>query len=189
MRLISRETLARWPEALMAGGFRVVAPVRGDEPGSHEYVELEPAAVGAVALGQGLTQSSPKATWFPRTEPILEMKRQGRDWTLTDPSDAPRPTVILGARPCDAAAPAVVSPLFNWDYHDEFFNRRVKAITTVSFACREPVDDVCFCTSVGVDPAGTGSGDVLLTEIEDGRYVLESRTPAGEAGWADGPVD
>ena len=165
----------------MAGGFRVVAPVRGEGHGNVEYAEVAPATASTCALGMGLAQSSPKATWFPRTEPILEMRREGREWTMIDPDEKPRPTVILGTRPCDAAAPGVVSPLFNWDYHDDFFNRRIKTTTTVVFGCKKPLDDVCFCTSVGVDPAGTGSGDVLLTEIEDGRFVVEARTPAGEA--------
>jgi len=91
------------------------------------------------------------------------------------------PIVIFGARPCDAAAPQILAPLFGWDFHDVFFEARLKSLVFVVIACSKPVDNACFCTSVGVDPSGHNVGDVVLTELADGSFVADARTTAGKA--------
>jgi len=164
---------------MMSGGYRVIAPVQAQN-GEIEYAVLAAAKAAPSALGVGLPRISPKAAWFPRSEPILHIKRNGRQFAISDPDLALGPTVILGARPCDAAAPQIMAPLFGWDYRDAFFEKRLASLVFVVVACREPVDEACFCTSVNVDPAGEGLGDVLLTEMEDGTFLAEARTEKGE---------
>lgn len=176
---LSREAVEQWPAALLAAGSKVVAPVKmaGEQT---EYRVLTPAASSATGLGIGLPRLSPKSAWFPRTEPILNMARDGRDWKLYDPELAFAPTVIFGARPCDAAAPEILAPLFGWDFHDPFFEGRKKQLAFVVVACQKSVDAACFCTSVNVDPAGVNTGDVTLTEMPDGSFVAEANTSTGE---------
>ena len=176
MKLV-RETIEQWPAGLLAAGWRVLAPVAN--AGQVEYHELTAQAARATGLGRGLARQSPKSSWFPRSEPVLKFRRQDREWTLEDPPmEFPR-AVVFGARPCDAAAPEILAPLFGWDFHDPFFERRLKSLAFVVVACREPADAACFCTSVGVDPAGETSGDVVLTELADGSFAAEARTETG----------
>ena len=172
--ILTRETIEQWPVALLQTGARVVAPV------GNEYRELTASAAHATGFGNGLPQQSPKAAWFPRSETVLKFQRKDREWTIEDPvMDFPA-VVIFGARPCDTAAREILVPLFGWDFHDPFFEQRLKSVAVVVLACRGPVDNACFCTSVGVDPAGEKAGDVLLTELADGRYLAEANTEAGE---------
>ena len=123
--ILTRETVERWPMALQQTGARVVAPVTMN--GHVEYRELT-AATKATGFGNGLPQQSPKAAWFPRSEPILKFQRNGRDWSVEDPEISFQPVVIFGARPCDAAAREILAPLFGWDFHDPLFEQRLKTV-------------------------------------------------------------
>jgi NAD(P)H-flavin reductase/formate hydrogenlyase subunit 6/NADH:ubiquinone oxidoreductase subunit I len=174
---LARKTIEQWPAGLLAAGWRVLAPVAAG--GQVNYRELTAQADQPTGLGRGLPRLSPKSSWFPRTEPILKFRRHDREWTLEDPPLEFPPVAVFGARPCDAAAPEILAPLFGWDFHDPFFERRLKKLAFVVVACREPADAACFCTSVGVDPAGEHSGDVLLTELPDGSFAAEARTETG----------
>ncbi len=174
---LARETIEQWPSGLLAAGWRVLAPVAAD--GQVGYRELTAQSAQPTGLGKGLARQSPKSSWFPRSEPILKFRRRDREWTMEDPQLEFPPVVVFGARPCDAAAPEILAPLFGWDFHDPFFERRLKNMAFVVLACREPADAACFCTSVGVDPAGENSGDVTLTELADGSLAVEARTETG----------
>ncbi len=177
--MLSRVGLDRWLSALLAAGRRILAPVEV-APGRTEYRQLTTADPVATGLGRGLPVISPKQAWFPRTEPLLRITREGRAISIADPNLNFRPTIIFGARPCDAAAPEILAPLFGWDSHDVFFEQRRKNLAFVVLGCQQPVDAACFCSCVGVDPTGENSGDVLLTEWENGRFWAEAHTPVGE---------
>ena len=71
--ILTRETLEQWPATLQQAGVCVVAPVAVN--GHIEYRELT-ATTRATGLGNGLPQQSPKAAWFPRSEPILKFQRR-----------------------------------------------------------------------------------------------------------------
>ena len=176
---LSREAVEQWLGAMVAAGTKVVAPVES-AGGGCEYRVLTPTAAKATGLGKGLPRVSPKSAWFPRSEPILKMSRQGRDWKLDDPEMQFPAVVIFGARACDAAAPEILAPLFGWDFHDAFFEERKKSLAFVVLACQQSVDAACFCTSVGVDPAGQNVGDVTLTPLADGGYIAQANTATGE---------
>ncbi|HUC84550.1 MAG TPA: 4Fe-4S dicluster domain-containing protein, partial [Candidatus Acidoferrales bacterium] len=174
---LDRETVKAWPSGLLASGWRVLAPVTVGE--QVEYRELTSEAAQPTGLGKGLARQSPKTSWFPRSEPILKFQRNNREWTVADPPLEFPPVVVFGARPCDAAAAHILAPVFGWDFHDPFFERRRKNLVFVVLACREPADSACFCTSVGIDPAGENSGDVVLTELADGAFAAEACTESG----------
>lgn len=175
---ISRETLEGWPERLLAEA-RVIAPVKCGN-GQVEYRFLDRGCCKATGLGQGLPKLSPKSAWFPRSEPIMRMNRTAREWTLEDPVMEFPKVVVFGARPCDASATEILAPLFGWDFHDPFFEKRRENLIFVTLACKSPVDAACFCTSVNVDPAGENVGDITLTELADGSFAATANTPAGE---------
>ena len=126
--ILTRETVEQWPTALVQTGERVVAPI------GNEYRELTAGAAKATGLGNGLPQQSPKAAWFPRSEPILKFQRKDREWSFEDPQMNFPAVVVFGARPCDAAAREILAPLFGWDFHDPFFEQRLKSVAVVVLA-------------------------------------------------------
>ena len=98
--------------------------------------------------------------------------------------DALQPAqVIIAARPCDAAALPILDPVFNWDFHDEFYNRRRAATTVITLACSGH-DENCFCTSVGLDPGSDRGSDVILFELGDGQYEVRCVTEKGRGLFA-----
>ena len=87
-------------------------------------------------------------------------------------------TVVVGARPCDAAALDIVDKVMGWDYRDELWYGRRQATTILSLACAE-CDDSCFCTAVGLSPASARGADWMMTSV-DGGMEIEVLTPKGE---------
>ncbi len=184
--ILSRQAIDQWPAALLAEGRMVVAPVvvaaqkTSSQYQKSEYRLLTAAAPLATGFGQRLPRMSPKDAWFPRSEPILQITREGRDITVADPELKFPSVVVFGARSCDATAPEILEPLFGWSSHDVFFEQRRRQVVFVVLACHGPMDEACFCTSVGVDPAGENAGDVLLTPLPDGNFLAEAHSAAGE---------
>lgn len=173
---INTEAIASWAQCLIREGYKVIAPVR-----SGSEIEYTSYSQGPIALNEGLPRLSPKASWFPRTEPILKLHREGQTWTITDPVMEFPKTVILGARPCDASGREIQKALFGWDFKDAFFAKRSAQVWFVTVACTKPVDQACFCTSVGLEPTSSKGSDVVLTALSDGSFSAEAFTEAGSA--------
>ena len=196
---IKKDAIGGWASALVKAGYKVIAPVcSGSEV---EYIEW---TQGDLAFDQGLPKLSPKASWFPRTEPILKLKREGTTWTVEDPLQEYPEVVIFGARPCDARALEIQKAIFGWDFQDSFFAERSARVHFVAVACSAPLDNACFCTSVGLSPSGevladgvstapgpdkvakgadaTGKfvGDVLLTSLDANSYAAQANTETGQ---------
>ncbi len=114
---------------------------------------------------------------FPEHEILYGYRFKGKQIELV-PAELPTTEqIIVGARPCDAAALEILDAVFNWDVKDEFYNRRRELTTVVTLACKEH-DDSCFCTSVGSGPCDERGSDVLLVPI--GRRQLRSPLPDGK---------
>ncbi len=87
--------------------------------------------------------------------------------------------MLVGARPCDAAAAPVLDAVFSWDYHDEFYLERRRKTTVIGLACTR-CDDACFCTAVGGAPDARQGSDLFLTPLVDGSFIVEALTAKGE---------
>ncbi len=160
---------------LRAAGIGVAGPARTSD-GAVDYRSIN--AFDDVVL-DGQPRNSLKQFFLPPTEPLFKYQRKGSDVAILEISTTFPPRVILGARPCDAAAVDVLDKVMNWDYTDEpWFGRRA-ATTIVTFACPGG-DRSCFCTSVGLAPDATRGSDLLLAPAGDG-YVVEIVTEKGQA--------
>lgn len=122
--------------------------------------------------------NSIKEFFFPKAETLYSYRVQGSSIELSEPSEFAGQQIILGARPCDAAALPILDHVFNWDSVDDFYNRRRTATTIVTIACTKS-DDACFCTSVGLGPSATNGSDAMLLEISTGRYEVRCITEKG----------
>ena len=133
--------------------------------------------------------NSIKECVFPKQEELYGYRIQGNNIELTDGltnddltnDDAPVPKqLVVAARPCDAAALPILDHIFNWDFKDEFYNRRRAATTVVTLACDSHRKN-CFCTSVGLHPAAERGSDAMLFELGDGSYEVRCITDKGHA--------
>ncbi len=179
-RTTDRERIEALVQSLREKGTRVVAPVRAGR-------RVLFGALGAAAHiawemnGDPVPRNSPKAALFPATEPVLRWRQRGSDVVLESADgEGVSPTVLLGARPCDARGVKTLDALFGWDDQDSFWQDRRAATTIVTIACAEP-DAHCFCTAVGGAPDSAVGSDVLLVPVGDGRYHVEAVSERGEA--------
>ncbi len=157
---------------------RLVAPARDGD-----LLHFRPVASAAEIAPRGdyiNPRNSVKEFFFPRTEPLLRFERRPDGTTIAEPDTPFPPTVLFGCRPCDARSLLVMDPLYNWDYQDPFWNSRRAATTVIALSCTR-ADEACFCTALGSAPNATDGSDLLLTPLDDARYLAEVLTPKGEA--------
>ncbi len=164
-------------DALAAAGVQVVAPVNGQG----DIVRLETVAPDQELARDYLNVLVPLKQYFlPPSEVLLEYENAADGDVQVKPRTvSPEEMVVMGARPCDAAAIAVLDKVFKWDYDDLSYSARRTRTTVVAFACTEP-DDKCFCTSLGGSPHGTSGADVLVFRDGDGSALMQVNTEKGE---------
>jgi ferredoxin len=134
---------------------------------------------GKLVLSGDLPVRSIKGAFLPPTEVLFAWKQEKGNLRLEPVPHQFPPTVVLGARPCDAAAAEIVDKLMGWDYRDEPWFGRREATTIVALAC-EGFDESCFCTAVGLGPDATRGADLLLTPLKGG-YHVNVLSPKGQS--------
>jgi ferredoxin len=173
---VTKENLQALIDALLKEGARVVGPKTAGS-----VVLYEPLATGDELDLSELPRRSAKEAFFPLCETILTFAKDKDGTRVTDVDPATFPTsVLIGARPCDAAAPGILDAVFSWDYDDHFFLERRRKTTIIGLACTQ-ADDACFCTALGLSPAETSGSDLFLTPLKGGGYRCDVITPRGEA--------
>ncbi len=179
--LITETKLRQLAGEWIGGGKTVVGPVRVKDRvlyrplGSPEslLIESTPGAFTAPS-------NSIKEFLFPKLETLYQYRTQGRNIELIEPAAEFAEQLILAARPCDAAALPILDHVFNWDFADDFYNRRRGATTIVTLACGA-TDGSCFCTSVGLAPDATRGSDAILLGLGNGRFEVRCTTDKGRA--------
>ncbi len=179
-QIISLDNLKKLAADKMGAGARVVAPVADGELISFQTLT---DVARAVFAPQVRVQNSIKEFFFPKHETIFTFVRKGNDVELLDAPDFDVEQIVIGARPCDAAALPILDPLFGWDYQDRFFQQRREKTTVVSFACKES-DAHCFCSAVGGGPENTTGTDAILYDLGDGTFEVRTLTDKGAALFA-----
>lgn len=166
-------------ERLQGAGVEVIAPVE-TEPGVVELTAVKSSE--AVVQDYGNVRLPLKRFFFPMTEVVLEYRTQpdGDVDVESEPLVSETEVVILGARPCGAAALGPLDKVFHWDYDDVRYTARRERTTVISFACTKP-DPKCFCTSVGGSPHNTAQSDVLVHLGDEGQALLQVCTDKGES--------
>lgn len=175
-KLISKASLEKLVSQLSAEGNIIYAPVKKDDQVNFE----KNSSLKEMAEDYILTVQSAKSVVFPKVEKLFdyETTRDGAKIKDIDFSAIPE-IVLLGARPCDAAAFGNLNAVFTWDYNDNIFITRLKRTTIIGISCSK-FDEYCFCTSVGLNPGGTKGSDILLTKIDDNNYLAEIITEKGK---------
>ena len=170
-------------DSLLFKGQRVVGPRR-----SGSTVLYEPLASASDLVIDELPRRSVKEAFFPVCEDLLEYRKEGQQVALSDVTAERFPeTVLIGVRPCDAAAIPVLDAVFSWDYKDKFFLERRAKTTIIGLACTQ-ADDACFCSAVGLSPNDPKGADLMLTPLVGGGFLAESQSEKGESffiSWND----
>jgi len=121
-RTITDTNLAGLAADLLSQGTRIIAPaLAADGLVDYRWIErFEDALPGGA-----LPRRSLKEFLLPPTEPLLAWKQSRDQVHLREVPVTFGPRVVIGARPCDAAALEVLDRVMNWDYRDElWFGRR-----------------------------------------------------------------
>lgn len=175
-KIITEQNLRLLIDALIGEGKRVVGPKTAGT-----MTLYEPLAAGSELILGRLPRRSAKEAFFPLSETIFSFEKGKTGVAVQDVETNLFPeTVLVGALPCDAAAPQIMDAVFSWDYDDEFFLSRRRKTTIIGLACTG-ADDACFCTMVGLSPTETKGSDLFLTPLEGGGYACRAVTDKGEA--------
>lgn len=175
-KTLSLDNLHHLIDALLVEGIRVVGPKRTGT--LTVYAPLERGA--ELELGE-LPRRSAKEAFFPPCETILSFEKRDGKTSVSDPDFERIPeTVLIGVRPCDAAAPGILDAVFSWDYDDPFYLERRKRTTIIGIACTTG-DDACFCTAVGLAPDARQGSDLFLTPLAEGGFAVEALDAKGSA--------
>jgi sulfhydrogenase subunit beta (sulfur reductase) len=154
--------------------------VMSDSPDGTGYRAVKNGDQVALDPARRPANMSWKDVVFPKTEPVLHYIRLSNDVELHETQPPQSPTVILGAKPCDARSVQILDKLFNWDYHDEYFNSRAQNTVVIGMMCGA-ADEFCFCTSVGSGPASESGSDLFLVPLADDSFALRVVTEKGAA--------
>ena len=177
-RMLSKKDFGDFVSGLLGAGVNVIAPlVRRDQ--DEEKTEYQPVHNPEDILLSGPLPARPlKEVVFPPSEPLFKWNRKRSSVEIEEVPTSFKETVIIGARPCDAAALDIVDKVMGWDYRDELWFGRRQAVTVLSLACSD-CDDSCFCTAVGLSLTSDRVADWLMTP-DDGGFQIEVVTPKGE---------
>jgi ferredoxin len=178
-RILSRANLDALIRDLVAAGTVVVAPTHSStqEGTGVKYGQVQ--SPDEVLLDGPQPIRPLKEVVFPPTEALFRWRQEKSAVKIEEvPSDF-KETVVIGARPCDAAGLEVVDCVMGWDYRDELWFGRRQATTVLAMACTT-CDESCFCTAVGLSPTSTRAADWFLTPV-DGGFEVDILTPKGEA--------
>jgi sulfhydrogenase subunit beta (sulfur reductase) len=159
---VLRASLARdavlWEPTVDVQGRCEWAPVTGREP----FVWNAPRPLPTA-----------KRFFFPARETLL---RWGRD-EVTETLPVVRPFVLFGVAACDVAAIACQDRFFT---RDPYYRRRRDQALLVAVNCLAACAGG-FCRDVGAGPFTERPFDIALTQLSDGRVVLEAGSARGAA--------
>ena len=120
--ILKKTDLAGFVESL-AGELEVLGPVLKN--GKFTFAAADPRE---FRLDFQNTNLSPKDLFFPQSEKMLEFDATpGAEgaFILEDVQEKPRPRLVLGIRPCDAKAFAVLDTIFKNDqYTDPYWQEK-----------------------------------------------------------------
>ena len=172
---------SQWSQGLekLQGAYRLFGPVK--EKGFYNYQELSNRQ--QIDLTFQNTRLSPKSLVFPQSEEMLNYSLNEAEADHHILKETPKdysPRAVIGIRPCDAKALALVKMNFDTDqYKDPYWLDLYNATTLVGLACSLPCSS-CFCTTAGCGPFYEEGLDILLVDRHD-QYLAKPLTDKGSA--------
>ncbi len=165
-KILAKDKLEAFLNALKAG-HQVFAPAQKD--GKLAWSAAEKAS--DLLWDYSNTEMSPKDFFFPQTECLMRFVNKADDpqgMVMVAEPGLSQPRALLGIRPCDAKAFAVLDMIFVQDEmtNDLYWRDKREKTVLIGLGCNNPCP-TCFCTSVGSNPFGETGLDLLLTDLGD----------------------
>lgn len=175
MKFISSDGLLPALDRL-AGQMELWVPAASGRDGG--AIRFQRYRSGTAPVFNRLTRMSPKEIVQPQVESLLRFQytkaaedAAGVQLALDDGIDA-KPSLVFGARPCDARAFVLTDRVFTGGpVVDVHYRARRENTIFATLVCRE-ADSACFCSAVGGGPADTEGSDLRIIPVEGG-LVLE----------------
>ena len=114
------------------------------------------------------TVKSPKDAFFPQSENLYTVQKEGKKMKILPEELKEKDFVVFGMKACDIKGVEVLDKVFLADPVDSFYAARRDHGTIVAMACHEP-EESCFCKVFGVDAANP-KADVATWMIGDFLY-------------------
>ncbi len=124
------------------------------------------------------TVKSAKDAFFPQSEGLYTVKKEGKKMSIEPESLKEQDFVVFGMKACDVKGLEVLDNVFLADPVDTFYAARRDHGTIVAFGCHEP-EETCFCKVFGVDAAAPASDVAVWTVGED--LYWKAQSEKGEA--------
>ncbi|NUN08432.1 MAG: 4Fe-4S dicluster domain-containing protein [Ignavibacteriaceae bacterium] len=164
-------------ETLLSLDYKVIAPVNRNKLTRFDFIN---SADEVLSPDEVLNTVRPaKEHLFPMTETVARFSYEGKKLRIGDVEVPEEKSVIIGLRPCDAAAFDAIDKIFSYVYQDKFYLTRRNNTTLISVACEHP-DNACFCTSFGISPDSAKGSDILLKKSKDSSLFAFISTERGE---------
>ena len=173
MYKIAKENLSALFQ-LIAESFELYLPVK--TAGQTNFAAWN--ADAEVDLDTLKTVKSAKDAFFPQSEGLYTVKKEGKKMSVEPESLKEQDFVVFGMKACDAKGLEVLDNVFLADPVDTFYAARRDHGTIVAFACHEP-EETCFCKVFGVDAAAPASDVAVWTVGED--LYWKAQSEKGEA--------
>jgi heterodisulfide reductase subunit C len=124
------------------------------------------------------TVKSAKDAFFPQSENLYSVKKEGKKISIEPEALKEQNFVVFGMKACDLQGVQVLDKVFLAEPVDTFYAARREHGTIVALACHEP-EESCFCKVFGIDCADP-SADVAAWMVKDTLY-WKPLTEKGEA--------
>lgn len=124
------------------------------------------------------TVKSPKDAFFPQSENLYTVQKEGKKLSIEPEALKEQKFVVFGMKACDVQGVKVLDNVFLSEPVDTFYSARREHGTIVAMACHEP-EESCFCKAFGIDCASPDA-DVAVWMVEEELY-WKALTEKGEA--------
>ena len=131
-----------------------------------------------VSLETLKTVKSPKDAFFPQSENLYTVQREGKKLSIEPQALKEQNFVVFGMKACDIQGVKVLDNVFLSDPIDSFYAARREHGTIVAMACHEP-EESCFCKAFGIDCAEPAAD--VATWMVEGELYWKALTETGEA--------
>ena len=123
------------------------------------------------------TVKSPKDAFFPQSENLYTVQKEGKKLFIEPEALKEQKFVVFGMKACDVQGVKVLDNVFLSEPVDTFYAARREHGTIVAMACHEP-EESCFCKAFGIDCASPDA-DVAVWMVEEELY-WKALTEKGE---------
>ncbi len=124
---------------------------------------------------------SPKDVFFPQSENLYTVQKEGRKLNVCPQDLQEKDFVVFGMRSCDVQGLCVLDRVFLSEPVDTYYAARREHGAIVALACHEP-EESCFCKVFGIDCANPGA----LPETAEGTGAENKKGGADVAAWLIG---